>query len=118
MAEPHGEPMNRRRLNSTDASAWLVALSVSLAASATAQKPDKNKKKERAAALPAVVWRDPGDAASLHLLYGAGGQEHAPNPQGTFTFKREDLAQTSPKFDVEDDQRVPWRVKLGAERSE
>ena len=107
--------MTRRRLNSAVRLACFVALSASIAASATAQKPDKNKKKERAAALPAVIWRDPGDAASLNLLYGAGGQEHAPNPQGTFTFEQEDLAETSPKFDVEDDQRVQWRVKLGAE---
>ncbi len=93
----------------------VLMLVAALSVSATAQKPSKSKKKDKAAALPAVIWRDPGDAASLNLLYGAGGKEHAPNPEGTFTFEREDLAETSPKFDVEDDQRVQWRVKLGAE---
>ena len=81
----------------------VVLLLVALSASATAQKRE------------AAIWRDPGAAASLNLFYGAGGQEHAPRPNATFTFEREDLAETSPKFDVEDDQRVQWRVKLGEE---
>lgn len=84
-------------------------------ASAFAQKQNTSKKKEQAAALPAVIWRDPGAAASLNLLYGAGGQDRAPNPNATFTFEQEDLAQTSPKFDVRDAQGVKWRVKLGEE---
>jgi hypothetical protein len=92
----------------------VLMLLAALSVSATAQKPSKSKKKDKAAALPAVIWRDPG-AASLNLLYGAGGKEDAPNPEGTFTFEREDLAETSLKFDVVDDQHVQWRVKLGAE---
>jgi len=64
---------------------------------------------------PAVVWRDPGNVASLDLVYGAGGKEHAPNPQGKFTFVKEDMDGTSPKFDIKDEQGVEWKVKLGAE---
>jgi hypothetical protein len=62
---------------------------------------------------PAVLWRDPGDIASRDLFYGPGGRSHA--PQGTFTFKEEDMAGTTPKFDVTDQDGVTWRVKMGSE---
>lgn len=97
----------------------LVALPASftaqkaLPASVTVQKKDKDK--DNAADLPKVIWRDPGDMASLNLLYGAGGKEDAPNPNGPFSFVKEDLQETSPKFDVKDDRGVEWRVKLGQE---
>jgi hypothetical protein len=86
-----------------------------LSASLTAQKRDKNEEKGNANSLPGVIWRDPGDVASLNLLYGAGGKEHAPDPNGKFTFVKEDTQGTSPKFDVTDDQGVHWKVKLGQE---
>jgi hypothetical protein len=86
-----------------------------LSASLSGQKPAKHHGKQKSASLPEVIWRDPGDMASLNLLYGAGGQEDAPHPNGPFTFVKEDLQQTSPKFDVEDDQGIKWRVKLGQE---
>ena len=53
--------------------------------------------------------------ASLDLLYGSGGKAHAPDPAGTFTFVKEDLEGTSPRFDVTDAQGVEWKVKLGEE---
>jgi hypothetical protein len=62
-----------------------------------------------------VIWRDSGDVAALNLLYGVGGKEHAPDPNGQFTFVKEDMKGTSPKFDVKDDQGVEWKVKLGQE---
>jgi hypothetical protein len=93
----------------------LMLMLLMLSASSTAQKKDKVKEKENAANLPAVIWRDPGDVASLNLLYGAGGKAHAPDPNGTYTFVKEDLKGSSPKFDVEDAQGVGWKVKLGAE---
>lgn len=65
--------------------------------------------------LPAVLWRDPGDIASLNLIYGAGGRAHAPNPNATFTFIKNVEHGTSPKFDVKDERGVLWRVKLGEE---
>ena len=89
-----------------------------LSAPFTAQKKEKNNEKHKeknVATLPAVIWRDPGDVASLNLLYGIGGKEHAPDPNGTYTFVSEDLEKTSPKFDIKDEQGVKWRVKLGQE---
>jgi hypothetical protein len=62
-----------------------------------------------------VIWHDPGRVASLNLLYGAGGKQHAPDAKGTFTFLKEDPLATSPKFDVVDRQGVEWKVKLGQE---
>jgi hypothetical protein len=65
--------------------------------------------------LTELLWRDPGDASQLNLLYGAGGKAHAPVPGATYTFVEEDLAATSPKFDVNDAQGTRWKVKLGQE---
>ena len=55
--------------------------------------------------MPDVIWRNPGDMASLNLLYGAGGRAHAPDPNGAFTFVKEDAEATSPKFEVTDSGR-------------
>jgi hypothetical protein len=97
----------------------VMLLFLTLSASLTAQKKDKDKEKGNAANLPEAMWRDPGEVASLNLLYGVGGKEHAPDPNGKFTFVKEDTQGTSPKFDVTDDQGVLWKVKLGQEaRSE
>ena len=97
----------------------VILMLLMLSASATAQKKDKHtdkeQAKEEATNLPAVIWRDPGDITSLNLLYGAGGKEHAPDPNGQFTFIKEDMNGTSPKFDIKDDQGVEWKVKLGQE---
>jgi hypothetical protein len=92
-----------------------------LSASSPAQPKDQEKNRDKAemqeiaAHLPAVIWRDPGEVASLNLLYGAGGKEHAPDPNGNFVFVKEDIKGTSPKFDVKDDQGIEWKVKLGQE---
>ena len=51
--------------------------------------------------------------AALDLLNGPGGKEH--QPTGNFKFIDEDRKGTSPKFNVEDEQGVRWRVKLGQE---
>ena len=59
-----------------------------------------------------VLWRDPGDIASRNLFYGPGGKAH--EPRGTFTFEKEDMNGTNPKFDVVDEDGVKWRVKMGA----
>jgi hypothetical protein len=95
--------------------AILMLAVVVLSASVTAQKKDTSAGKADAAKLPERIWRDPGDTASLDLMYGAGGKAHAPDPTGTFTFVREDPLATSPKFDVADGQGVEWKVKLGQE---
>jgi len=93
----------------------LILFFLGISIPAGAQKHEKQKAKKKAADLPAVIWRDPGDISALNLVYGAGGSEHAPDPNGTYTFDKEDMNGTSPKFDVKDGQGVKWRVKLGQE---
>jgi len=60
-----------------------------------------------------ALWTDRGDAASLNLVYGAGGKDHLPG--GKFAFVKEDKEGTSAKFDIEDEQGTRWKVKLGEE---
>jgi hypothetical protein len=87
-----------------------------LAPAISAQKADKDKKKKAATKDgAAVVWFDPGDVSALNLFYGVGQKEHAPDADGKFTFVKEDMNGTSPKFDVEDEKGVEWKVKLGEE---
>ncbi len=62
---------------------------------------------------PPVLWRDPVDIASRNLFYGPGGQSHV--PEGTYTFDKEDMQGSNPKFDVVDQNGVKWKVKLGDE---
>jgi hypothetical protein len=61
----------------------------------------------------AILWKDPGDIASRNLYYGPGGEED--QPQEPFTFLKEDLEGTNPKFDVRDGAGNKWKVKLGVE---
>jgi hypothetical protein len=58
-----------------------------------------------------VLWRDPGQ--DLDLFYGAGCQEC--KPQAPFTFIKEDLGGSSPKYTVRDRDGVKWKIKLGPE---
>jgi len=103
------------RQTALKACAILVLAVAAWSASVTAQKKDTSSQKTAAANLPERIWRDPGDMKSLDLMNGAGGKAHAPDPTGTFTFVREDLLGTSPKFEVADGQGVEWKVKLGQE---
>ena len=66
-------------------------------------------------ARPAVIWHQTVDMPALNLFYGAGGKEDAPIPGAKYKFKKEDTSGTNPKFDVEDDHGVKWKVKLGPE---
>jgi hypothetical protein len=61
----------------------------------------------------AVLWRYPDDIASRNLFYGPGGERDAPSD--SFTFLKEDLDGSNPKFDVRDLSGVKWKVKLGDE---
>lgn len=67
------------------------------------------------AAWPERIWQETAAPAALDLFYGAGGRADAPDPSETYRFVKEDLAGTSPKFDVVDGQGVTWKVKLGEE---
>ena len=59
------------------------------------------------------LWREPQDIGSEDLFYGPGGKEH--EPHGPFTFVKEDLDGTNPKYDVRGADGVNWKIKLGAE---
>ena len=61
----------------------------------------------------AVLWRDPVDITSRDLFYGSGGQKD--EPQGPFTFVKEDLHGANPKFELRDSKGVKWKAKLGFE---
>jgi hypothetical protein len=91
-----------------------AALLASLAAGDPAAKPAREKsKKAIAESGPSVLWTDPSNIASRNLFYGPGGSSHV--PRGQFTFVKEDLDGTNPKFVVTDEQGVHWKVKLGNE---
>ena len=75
-------------------------------------KPHETNNEVAGNARP-LLWQDPADIASRDLYYGPGGKEHAPHT--TYTFLKEDLKGTNPKFDVRDENGVKWRVKLGVE---
>src|SRR5687767_14972144 len=84
-----------------------TALALCLAVGAFAQQPGR----------AAVIWHDRGDAAELDLVGGPGGQAHEPGH--VLKFIEESETGTSPKFEVEDEHGVRWKVKLGEEaRSE
>src|SRR5947208_12465396 len=46
----------------------------------------------------AVLWRAPSDIRTRDMIYGIGGREHM--PRGPFTFVKEDLKESSPKYNV------------------
>jgi hypothetical protein len=75
----------------------------------------KERRAEAANRLPATLWRDPGDIASLDLLNGEGGAKDAPDPHADYTFIKEDVNGTSSKFYARDSNGVRWLVKLGVE---
>ena len=79
------------------------------------KKEQKRKEGEPTPRLPAVIWHQTIDVNQLNLLYGVGGKEDAPSPDAKYKFKKENMNGTSPKFDVEDDKGIKWRVKLGQE---
>jgi hypothetical protein len=93
----------------------LILAAASVSATVNTRQKDTSPKKADAPRLPERIWEDPGDPVSLDLIYGAGGKAHAPDPAGTYTFVKEDLLETSPKFEVIDGRGVEWKVKLGQE---
>jgi hypothetical protein len=60
-----------------------------------------------------VLWTDPGDISTRDLFHGPGGASH--DPHGPFTFDKEDLDGTSPKFSVKSADGTKWKVKMGIE---
>lgn len=95
--------------------AILALIVAALSAGVAAQKASTSARNAETANFPERIWQDPGDIATLDLTYGAGGKVHAPDAAGPFTFVKEELLQTSPKFEVVDAEGVQWKVKLGPE---
>jgi hypothetical protein len=90
----------------------LVVLMV-LPGAASGKKRSKGRTESVESTGSALLWRDPGDIASRNLFYGPGGKEH--EPHGPFTFEKEDLDGSNPKFVVRDSEGTKWKVKMGAE---
>jgi len=62
-----------------------------------------------------ALWHDPGEISSLDLAFGEGGPAHAPPADAIYSFEKEDLGGSSPKFYVKDQHGVQWLVKVGDE---
>jgi hypothetical protein len=93
----------------------LILLLLTFSATLAANKPGKKPVGGNAPNLPAVIWRNADSVSALNLLYGAGGQEHAPDANGKYIFVKENLEGSNPKFEVRDAQGVGWKVKMGKE---
>jgi hypothetical protein len=97
--------------------AVLAAHSMAVLAASPAKDP---KVKARAAeestrtAKP-VLWVDPTDIESRDLYYGSGSHERMPAANAVFTFEKEDLDGTNPKYVIRDDKGNKWKAKLGDE---
>ena len=60
-----------------------------------------------------LLWRDPGDTASLDFSAGPGGAEGRPVPP--YRFIEEHLGGSQPCVTIEDARRRRWRAKWGDE---
>jgi hypothetical protein len=95
--------------------AWTVVLLMAIPVATAAKKGNKDQrhKKEITGHIPCLLWRDPVDIRTRNLFYGPGGKEDEPHSR--FTFLKEDRSGTNPKFDIQDQDGVKWKVKLGPE---
>lgn len=95
----------------------LLAIATILLLTVTIPCPALNRPKDHPAKpvenATAILWSDPIDIGSRDLFYGPGGKADAPH--STYTFIREDLKGTNPKFVVRDENGAEWKVKLGPE---
>ncbi|MFN7931208.1 MAG: hypothetical protein U0Y68_25420 [Blastocatellia bacterium] len=60
-----------------------------------------------------ALWQAPSDITNRNLFYGAGGATHQPGQR--FRFVKEEKGGSNPKFEIEDETGVRWKVKLGPE---
>lgn len=91
--------------------AAILVLIVAIPCAARSRRKDHPPKTIKKATP--MLWSNPRDIASRDLFYGSGGEANAPH--STYTFIREDLNGTNPKFVVRDENGVEWKVKLGPE---
>jgi hypothetical protein len=91
----------------------IVLISTLLAAQATAL-PAKSPKDVPADAKK-LLWQDPTDLEQRDLLNGPHGRENMPSADTVFTFEKEDLDGTNPKYIIRDDKGNKWKAKVGDE---
>lgn len=93
----------------------LAVIALSSPAAGTPKKGNRAReaRDEITGEVCGALWRNPTDIASRDLFYGPGGKKH--QPHGPFTFVKEDLDGSNPKFIVRDREGVKWKIKLGAE---
>jgi hypothetical protein len=82
---------------------------------AKADHKSEKKTSTESAGLPEVLMIDAGSEAEADTYYGIGGKGYAPDPNASYVFLKEDLAESQPKFEVRDPEGRTWKVKLGEE---
>lgn len=94
---------------------FVIVLSCTAGPAGAVQKKDKSAKsgEEITRNVLTVLWREPDNITARNLYFGPGGERR--QPRGPFTFIKEDLEGSNPKFTVRDRDGVKWKVKLGAE---
>jgi hypothetical protein len=60
-----------------------------------------------------LLWSQPDDIKTRDLFYGPGGEKDSPHT--VYTFEKEDMDGTSPKFTIHDENGAKWKAKLGYE---
>src|SRR5450432_2478667 len=96
-----------------------VAIGLSLfifsltAGAAVKEKRQPTQDKAEITNAPAVLWKNPTDISSRNLFYGSGGKRD--QPPTSFTFEKEDLDGSNPKYVVRDKDGVKWKIKMGQE---
>jgi hypothetical protein len=91
----------------------LAVLSLTASTTLAAGSPKEAPVVQNTTDGSALLWSDPSNWESRNLFYGRGGKAH--EPHGSFTFEKEDLDGSNPKFSVRDGDGVRWKVKLGLE---
>jgi hypothetical protein len=92
---------------------WLAIAALLLSIPVSAKKAPKTGDSRKKADLGNSVLWAPVEIWSRNLVYGPGGEAHAPH--GTLTFEKEDKAGTSPKFIGLDAAGTRWKAKMGHE---
>jgi len=92
----------------------LTILALGLSAHAWDDKSKQKKDQKTSVGGKPVLWRDPGDIASLNLLLGPGGEDIKPDVS-KITFISDEEGGYSKKYRVSDGSGRVWVVKIGKE---
>src|SRR5579864_207706 len=90
---------------------WILPV---FAGDAKAKKRPDSPAISAESARSGILWRNPGDVAARDLFYGSGGKQGRPRGS-VFTFEKEDMNGSNPKFDVRAEDGTKWKLKLGSE---